>query len=261
MEHSNPELEEHVGKIKDVIEESSLQINNEYEELLEKTPFKNKEFAGDAVLETLFDVAKDKLSTDDDKKVLGKLLELVKAHEHEVKNPAPMYKDVLFFPNEDNVDALCKYLKEAQHRLRICVFTITNNQIRNALLDLNDAGVKIQIITDDECMKQKGSDIEFLASKGCEVRTDDSERFHMHNKFVVVDNSFILTGSFNWTVQAAKNNQENISIIDHPFYVHEYREEFKRLWAEFSGNEVEVEAYKSRGKKRYNKKKADWHHR
>ena len=69
-----------------------------------------------------------------------------------------------------------------------------------------------------------------------------------------------MTGSFNWTVQAGKSNQENILVTDHPFYIHEYKEEFKRLWAEFADNEVEREEHTSKGKRRYNRKKAKWNH-
>jgi cardiolipin hydrolase len=259
MEHSNEELENHCNKIKEFVEDGEFgEVNTDnFEELLDQTPHKNKVWAGDAVLSTLFDSAKEKMSDDGDKEILAKLLELVKIHEREVKCPASITQDVLFFPNEDNVRVLCDYMKMAKNRLRICVFTITNNQIRNAILDAHDAGVKVEIISDDECMKAKGSDIEFLDSKGCAVRTDNSERFHMHNKFVVVDNDFVLTGSFNWTVQAAKSNQENIAALDSPYFVHEYKEEFKKLWTEFSGNEVETEAYQ--GKRKYNKKKANWH--
>ena len=69
-----------------------------------------------------------------------------------------------------------------------------------------------------------------------------------------------MTGSFNWTVQAGKSNQENILVTDHPFYIHEYKEEFKRLWAEFADNEVEREEHTSKEKRRYNRKKAKWNH-
>ena len=72
----------------------------------------------------------------------------------------------------------------------------------------------------------------------------------MHDKFVVVDDDIVMTGSFNWTVQAAKNNQENVLITDRPFFVFEYKEEFKRLWAEFSENEVEVKEYQDYGGRR-----------
>ena len=41
----------------------------------------------------------------------------------------------------------------------VCVFTITNNQLRNALKRAKDRGIEVKIISDDECMKQQGSDI------------------------------------------------------------------------------------------------------
>lgn len=60
----------------------------------------------------------------------------------------------------------------------------------------------------------------------------------MHNKFVVVDDTFLITGSFNWTVAAVRNNQENLLVVDHPFYITEYNNEFEKLWNQFSKNIV-----------------------
>ena len=57
----------------------------------------------------------------------------------------------------------------------------------------------MRVITDDETMKAKGADAQSLANEGIPVRTDDSERNHMHHKFMLVDKSFLLTGSFNWS--------------------------------------------------------------
>lgn len=262
MDHSNPDLDAHCEKVKEFVNEGEFgEVEEEaFDELLQATPHKNRQWAGDAVLRTLFDAAKEKMADDGDKEILDKLFGLVKNTEHELRDPAPVTQDAIFFPNEDNVEVLCDYIKRAQHRLRICVFTITNNQIVKAILDRHYNDVKVQVISDDECAKAKGSDINYLASKGVEVRTDSDERVHMHDKFVVVDNEFVMTGSFNWTVQAAKSNQENILVTDHPYYVHEYKEEFKKLWAQFAENEVEQEEYHSRGKRNYNRKKAKWNH-
>lgn len=258
MEHSNPELEEHCQKVKDLVAggEFGDVDQDAYEQLLHQTPHKNKLWAGDAVLDSLFEAAKEKLGEDADKEILDKLKGLVKTYEHELKEPVSIYQDAIFFPNEDNVAVLCDYIEKAQHRLRICVFTLTNNQICRSIVNAINNGVKVQIISDDECMKAKGSDVEYLASKGAEVRTDSEERFHMHNKFVVVDNSYVMTGSFNWTVQAAKSNQENILVTDHPFFVHEYKEEFNKLWREFEANSVTAEAPAK--KRKYDRKKANW---
>lgn len=63
----------------------------------------------------------------------------------------------------------------------------------------------------------------------------------MHNKFMVVDNTFLLTGSFNWTFQAGSSNQENLLVVDHPFYIERYVTEFEKLWREFAPNEVRTQ--------------------
>ena len=60
----------------------------------------------------------------------------------------------------------------------------------------------------------------------------------MHNKFMIVDSAFVLTGSFNWTFQATANNQENLLVVDHPFYIERYTTEFEKLWTDFADNEV-----------------------
>jgi cardiolipin hydrolase len=225
MDHSNKELEEHCEKLKEFVNKGDFGDVNElaYEKLLEATPHTNRQWSGDAVLATLFEAAKEKMTDDGDKDILDKLQGLVKTYEHELKDPVPLVQDALFFPNDDNLDLLCKYIKTAKHKLKICVFSITNNVIVKAIMDRHYKGVEVLIISDDECMKAKGSDIEYMASKGISIRTDDDVKAHMHDKFVVVDNELVLTGSFNWTTQAASINQENILVTDHPYYVHEYK--------------------------------------
>ena len=130
--------------------------------------------------------------------------------------------DVMFFPSEENVGKLANHIHRARVSLQICVFTITNNKLANAVLDQHRKGIKVRIITDDECVKNKGSDVERMAQAGIEVRTDDSKQNHMHNKFLIVDGNHVVTGSFNWTVAAGFNNQENLLVSDDKFYVKAY---------------------------------------
>lgn len=126
----------------------------------------------------------------------------------------PRFLDAMFFPDERGVARLIKYISMAKKSLKICVFNFTHNDLAKAVLDRHNNGVKVKIITDDECMNNLGSDIKELASKGIPVRTDNEKQFHMHNKFALIDNSILITGSFNWTSQASKNNQENIIVVD-----------------------------------------------
>jgi phosphatidylserine/phosphatidylglycerophosphate/cardiolipin synthase-like enzyme len=54
------------------------------------------------------------------------------------------------------------------------------------------------------------------------VRVDDRPDAHMHNKFMIIDSLFLMTGSFNWTFQAGKSNQENLVVIDGKYFIDKY---------------------------------------
>ena len=43
--------------------------------------------------------------------------------------------------------------------------------------------------------------------------TDMPEKTCMHDKFAVIDNETVMTGSFNWTRTASERNYENIVMI------------------------------------------------
>lgn len=55
----------------------------------------------------------------------------------------------------------------------------------------------------------------------------------MHHKFIVVDQHFVITGSFNWTRQAITGNCENLIITNQQFLVDNFRLEFEKLWQLF----------------------------
>jgi cardiolipin hydrolase len=58
----------------------------------------------------------------------------------------------------------------------------------------------------------------------------------MHHKFAVLDESVVITGSFNWTTQAVKNNQENIVFYENKDLAKKYTEEYNKLWTSFITN-------------------------
>lgn len=102
------------------------------------------------------------------------------------------------------------------------MFNFTHHELCNTIVDLYNDYLDVRIITDDECAKGKGSDITYMAQQGIPVRTDCSAQYHMHNKFVIVDDQFLITGSFNWTYVAGKHNQENVIVVDNPYYIQKY---------------------------------------
>jgi cardiolipin hydrolase len=52
----------------------------------------------------------------------------------------------------------------------------------------------------------------------------------MHNKFAIMDENILLTGSFNWTYSAVVKNFENILVTGDAVYLEKYIPEFERMW-------------------------------
>lgn len=140
---------------------------------------------------------------------------------------------VFFSPGRDCKNAILKAIDKSQHIVNICVFTITDNDIRNTIIQAHQRKVWVRIITDDEKSLDLGSDIEEMARAGIEVRYDKSPQ-HMHHKFAIFDQRSMLTGSFNWTRSASMYNQENLLLSDDPALVQPYKHEFEKLWEQFA---------------------------
>ncbi len=51
----------------------------------------------------------------------------------------------------------------------------------------------------------------------------------MHNKFCVIDNQVVITGSYNWSTNAEFKNDENVSIQLDPEQATKYSVEFRKL--------------------------------
>lgn len=188
--------------------------------------------------DVLFESAASKMKDEHSKEVLANLRKLVAAAEEDLYRPKPRYLDAFFFPNKQNVKKIVQYISMAKKDLLICVFNVTNDDLANAVIERHKAGVNVRVISDDECANNPGSDIARFAKEGISVRTDSEPSYHMHDKFMVCDDKFVLTGSFNWTFQAGSSNQENVLVVDHPYYQEKYTTEFEHLWLTFEKNEI-----------------------
>lgn len=139
--------------------------------------------------------------------------------------------EVYFSPGATCAKALLNLIKSTKSTLDVCVFTISENGLRDALLEAYKRGIKVRIMTDNDKTFDRGSDINTLAKAGLSVRTDDT-RNHMHHKFVVSDNKRLATGSFNWTRSASLYNHENLVVFNDAEVVMKFSREFGRIWDE-----------------------------
>lgn len=141
-------------------------------------------------------------------------------------------ESVYFSPGEECLDAIIAQIKRSIHKISICLFTISDDRIADALITKHKLGVVIRVISDNEKVFDLGSDIEKLAKAGIPIRLDITEN-HMHHKFALFDDNITLTGSYNWTRSAERYNHENILITDSTSVLREFNKEFELLWQEF----------------------------
>ncbi|MEQ9503057.1 MAG: phospholipase D-like domain-containing protein [Deltaproteobacteria bacterium] len=144
---------------------------------------------------------------------------------------APVKSAAFFSPGEDCLNAILAALRTATKCADICVFTITDNRIADGILGAHQRGVNVRVISDDDKSEDRGSDVDRIGFSGVALKYDDSPA-HMHHKFAVFDRERLLTGSYNWTRSAARENHENILVTTDRGLVARYQHEFDRLWSD-----------------------------
>ncbi|KAJ1646616.1 hypothetical protein IWQ61_010180 [Dispira simplex] len=114
--------------------------------------------------------------------------------------PSPeMRVEPYFFPSERSFRVLVDTLQSSRTTLDICVFNITDDDLANTIITAKKRQVQVRIIADDEQCTSQGSDVQRLhRDHRIPIRLDNNPS-HMHNKFAIVDNHTIITGSYNWT--------------------------------------------------------------
>ena len=145
----------------------------------------------------------------------------------------PTRSEVYFSPGTECVAAIQRFIGQAARQLDVCVFTVADDRLTEALLAAHHRGVQVRLLTDNDKLFDRGSDVRELATAGIPVRVDHTE-YHMHHKFAVADKRTVLTGSYNWTRSAAEHNLENLLITDDHHTVQPYAQEFERLWAQMN---------------------------
>ena len=166
-------------------------------------------------------------------RVLNWLERVVKAlqpTEHGMK----LVSSACFSPGHECRNKITSLMKLAKKQVDICVFTISDNRITKSILEAHGRGVKVTVISDNDKSNDRGSDIDYLASKGVKVLVDNSS-YHMHHKFALFDNRILLNGSFNWTRSASEYNEENILVTTEQKLVNAFSEKFEQLKNKFSG--------------------------
>ena len=124
---------------------------------------------------------------------------------------------------------IIRHIKLVQSRLLVAVAWFTNEEIGEEII--KKKSLDIEVIVDDNDKNRKCKNLLNLQSQNIDVSfvKDLTKHYYlMHNKFCVIDNSIVITGSYNWTINA-NTNDENISVFKDQTTAALYSQEFRRI--------------------------------
>ena len=183
-----------------------------------------------------FELVRERLAAGTDTDPLGLLrwLEGVVRALDVGRSPAgTLHTSASFSPGPACLLAIQSQLRAARRRLDICVFTLSDDRITEDVLAAHRRGVAVRIVTDNDKELDAGSDIAALRSAGVPIAVDRTDA-HMHHKFAIVDDTWLLNGSYNWTRSACFHNEENVVLCNDPGLVRQFQVQFDTLWSRFA---------------------------
>jgi phosphatidylserine/phosphatidylglycerophosphate/cardiolipin synthase-like enzyme len=121
--------------------------------------------------------------------------------------------EVYFSPRGGALEALVREIHAAKASIFVQAYSFTSEPIARALIAAHGRGVKVAVILDkSKIVEEKRSQARVVAGAGIRVLVDDSHRA-AHNKLTIIDDSVVVTGSYNYTSHSEEENAENLLVI------------------------------------------------
>ena len=158
------------------------------------------------------------------------------------KEPISNYQ-VLFSPRDHLADELISMIDKERKSIKVAVYCLTHRGIMKSLVQAKERGVAIEVIVDPYSLRSK-SVLRQLdhppfpvfvwnpAPQFKELKNGKKIRKKtplMHDKFCVLGDDRVWTGSFNFTLDATAVHQENALVLENKEIAASYLTEFDRL--------------------------------
>jgi len=147
-----------------------------------------------------------------------------------------------FSPTDQTTSHIISSISSADYTCYVSMFTLTHNDIGDALIAAHNNGVEVKVINENE--SYIGAEFTNLQNAGIEIISHEAVAFDFHHKYAVIDAGYsssdplVITGSHNWTNSAEEEYDENTLIIHNEIIAGQYLEEFTQRWNELNPNSI-----------------------
>jgi phosphatidylserine/phosphatidylglycerophosphate/cardiolipin synthase-like enzyme len=137
---------------------------------------------------------------------------------------------VYFAPDDECERYMVELINSAKSSVYAALYDIKLKNVSDALIDAyQNRSIDVMIVTDDECATHTDSMYHDLIEFGI-IKTDFKPYDYMHNKFIVVDNRTVWTGSMNPTPNGVYYNNNNVIVINSTELACDYATELLEMW-------------------------------
>jgi phosphatidylserine/phosphatidylglycerophosphate/cardiolipin synthase-like enzyme len=126
--------------------------------------------------------------------------------------------EVGFSPGGSAEALVLRTIASSRHSIRLAAYSFTAAPVVQALIQAKKRGIDVAVVVDhrhnlveDRTGKPRAA-LNALANAGVLVHTVSAYPMQ-HSKYVVIDGSHVQTGSYNYSVAAARFNAENVLVI------------------------------------------------
>ncbi|MCZ6622595.1 MAG: phospholipase D-like domain-containing protein [Deltaproteobacteria bacterium] len=134
------------------------------------------------------------------------------------------------FSNRGSIgETILKEIRKTRSKLSLALYGFNNQVIAEELVKLAGQGimVRVKVGKDKSLKKRHRRVVRLLREAGISVEAVGRNGKN-HNKFVVIDEARVLTGSYNWTLMA-EQNWENLLVLDCPELARRYEIEWEKI--------------------------------
>ena len=140
--------------------------------------------------------------------------------------------EIFFSPDDGTARRLVELLLSAQKSICFLAYSFTSDELADAVIERAKAGVAVAgVMEESQVNSNQGSEYTRFRKAGLDVRLDGNPR-NMHHKVLIVDGQIVVTGSYNFSSNAEKMNDENTLIIHNAGISGQYLDEFERIFEE-----------------------------
>ena len=137
---------------------------------------------------------------------------------------------VYFTPPSGAASAIVQAIDRSEREVLVQAYGFTHNGIAQALLRAQQRGVTVRVLLDKKSVSTNRYVIDLLNQAQISLRQDGKHAI-AHNKVMIIDESVLITGSFNFTNSAETRNAENFLILKSADLAQRYKTEWQNHWS------------------------------